>query len=136
MKKIYNKITEIKIARVTPGFINITPRHHYCYCNSVDTKFTTQELTNYDELIEGVTNGKIPNASVEYSGLKFNNIGMGCRHYRIKRWHFRKATIRVWYEEVKSYSLQTLYENLPADEFLAYCADHNENFFQNPFKSG
>jgi hypothetical protein len=136
MKKIYKKITEIKIAKFTPGFINITPRHHYCYCDSVDTKFTTQEFTDYDDLVEGVANGKIPNASVEYSDLKFNNIGMGCRYYRVGRRLFKKAIIRVWYEEVKSYSLQTLYENLPADEFLAYCVDHNVNFFQNLSKRG
>lgn len=141
MKKIYDKITEIKIDGVTRGFVDTSIWSHYCYRDSADITPTTTEFFDYESLFEAVANGEIPNASVEYTlftgkpYLEFSNAAEVCNH-SMKRKTFKNVSVRVWYKEVSSYSLRTLYENLPADEFLAYCADHSENFFEKLCKRG
>lgn len=141
MKKIYDKITEIKIDGVTKGFVDTSVWHHYHYYNTADITPTTAEFSDYDSLFEAVVDGKIPNASVEYTlftskpYLEFNNATELC-HHSMKRKTFKNVSVRVWYKEIHSYSLRTLYESLSADEFLAYCADHNEKFLENLSKRG
>ena len=134
MKKIYDKITEIKIEGVTKGFVDTSMWHHYHYRDSEEPRFSFKEFSNYDDLFEAVIDNKIPNASVEYSlftgkpYLKFFNAKEMREHY-MKRKTFTTVQVVVRYEEVKSYSLKTLYEELSAEEFLAFCADHNEKFY-------
>ena len=141
MKKIYDKITEIKIDGATKGFVDTSWWSHYHYYDSADITPTTTEFTDYDSLFEAVADGKIPNASVEYTFftgkpyLEFSNATELYKH-SMKRKTFKNVSVRVRYKEVSSYSLRTLYENLPADEFLAYCADHSENFFEKLCKRG
>lgn len=133
MKKIYDKITEIKIEGVTKGFVDTSMWHHYHYRDSEEPRFSSKEFSNYDDLFEAVIDNKIPNASVEYTlftgkpYLKFFNAKEMCEHYMNQK-TFKKVHVVVRYEEVKSYSLKTLYEELSAEEFLAFCADHNEKF--------
>lgn len=133
MKQIYDKITEIKIEGVTRGFVDTSVWHHYHYCDSEEVQFSSEEFSNYDDLFKAVIDNRIPNASVEYSlftgkpYLKFFNANELHDHY-MKRKTFTKVQMVVRYEKVKSYSLKTLYESLPAEEFLAFCADHNEKF--------
>ena len=140
MKKIYDKITEIKIDGVTKGFVDTSIWNHYHYCDTADITPITTEFSDYDSLFEAVADGKIPNASVEYTlftskpYLEFINATELCCH-SMKRKTFKNVSVRVWYKEVKSYTLRTLYENLPADEFLAYCADRNENFYNEISKT-
>ena len=141
MKKIYDKVTKIKIDGVTGGFVDTSIWYHYHYCDSADITPTTTEFSNYNSLFEAVADGKIPNASVEYTlftgkpYLEFNNATEMC-HHSMKRETFKKVSVKVWYKEIHSYSLYDLYKNLPADELLAYCADRNEKFLENLFKKG
>jgi hypothetical protein len=141
VKKIYDKITEIKIDGMTRGFVDTSVWHHYHYCDTADITPATTEFSDYDSLFEAVADGKIPNASVEYTlftskpYLEFNNATELC-HHSMKRKTFKNVSVRIWYKEIHSYSLHTLYENLPADEFLAYCADSNEKFYNEISKRG
>ena len=141
MKKIYDKITEIKIDGVTKGFVDTSIWHHYHYCDSADTIPTFTQFSTYDSLFEAVARGEVPNASVEHtlftnkSYLEFNNVFEMC-HHSMNRKTFKNVYIIVWYKEIHSYSLSTLYKNLPAEEFLAYCADHSEKFLENLLKRG
>lgn len=134
MKKIYDKITEIKIEGVTKGFVDTSVWHHYRYLDSDEAQFSSKEFSNYDDLFEAVIDHKIPNASVEYTlftkkpYLKFFNADEMCDHH-MKRKTFATVQVVVRYEEVKSYSLKTLYASLPAEEFLAFCADRNQKFY-------
>ena len=128
MKKIYDKITEIKIDGVTDGFVDTSIWHHYHYCDAADITPITTEFSDYDSLFEAVADGKIPNASIGHTlftgkpYLEFRNATELC-HHSMKRKTFKNVSVRVWYKEVHSYSMNTLYENLPADEFLAYWKD-------------
>jgi hypothetical protein len=141
MKKIYDKITEIKIDGVTRGFVDTSIWHHYHYCDTADITPTTTEFSDYDSLFDAVADGKVPNASVEYTlftnkpYLEFNIAAKMCSH-SMKRKTFKSVSVRVWYEEVKSYSLKTLFENLPAEDFMAFCADRNEKFYDEIAKRG
>lgn len=141
MKKIYDKITEIKIDGVTSGFVDTSIWHHYHYRDFADIIPTITEFTDYDSLFEAVADDKIPNASVEYTlftskpYLEFNDVDEMC-HHLMERKTFKNVYVRVRYEEMHSYSLHTLYKELPAEEFLAYCADHSEKFLENLFKRG
>ena len=134
MKKIYDKITEIKIESVTKGFVDTSLYHHYHYLDSEEALFSSREFSNYDDLFEAVADHKIPNASVEYTlftnkpYLKFFNADEICEHH-MKRKTFATVHVVVRYEEVKTYSLKTLYESLPAEEFMAFCADRNQKFY-------
>ena len=65
MKKIYDKITEIKIDGVTIGFVDTSIWNHYHYCDSANITPTTTAFSDYDDLFEAVADGKIPNASIE-----------------------------------------------------------------------
>ena len=139
MKKIYDKITEIKIDGVTGGFVDTSIWHHYHYCDYTDAMPTITKFTDYDSLFEAVADGKIPNASIEHTlftskpYLEFTNATEMC-HHSMKRKTFKNVYVKVRYEEIHSCSLYDLHKNLPADEFLAYCADYNEKFLENLFK--
>jgi hypothetical protein len=141
MKKIYDKITEIKIEGVTKGFVDTSLYHHYHYRDSEEPRFSSTEFSNYDDLFEAVIDHKIPNASVEYTlftnkpYLKFFNANEICEHY-MKQKTFKTVHVVVRYEEVKSYSLKTLYESLPAEEFMEFCADRNQKFYDEIAKRG
>ena len=113
MKKIYDKITEIKIEGVTEGFVDTSLYHHYHYRDSEEPRFSSKEFSNYDDLFEAVADHKVPNGSVEYTlftnkpYLKFFNANEICEHY-MKRKTFATVHVVVRYEEVKSYTLKTL----------------------------
>ena len=136
MKKIYDEIVEISIEGKTAGFVDTSLWTHYRYMDSENTMRPNQVYTNYDELFEAVADGKIRNAKVEYGFFSrkpylsffagFDRLG----NYRVNEKNFSQVTVRTIYKEVKGYSLKDIYGQLPADEFLQYCADRNEDFFK------
>lgn len=135
MKKIYDEIVEISIEGKTGGFVDTSLWSHYRYMESTDIIHPSQVYTNYDELFEAVADGKIRNAKVEYGIFSrkpylFFSVSSRLGNYRVNRKNFSKVIVRTIYQEVKGYSLRDIYEQLPADEFMQYCADRNEKFFK------
>lgn len=141
MKKIFNKYVEIMIDGVHKTFVDTSIWNDYRYLDVLDTATKTEHFTDYDALFEAVADGKIRGAKVDYTlfGSKpylcFTDAD-ALTHYNVNRKNFSSVTVRVRYVEVKSYSLKRLYEDLPAEEFMAFCADHNEKFFNEISKRG
>ena len=141
MKKIFNKYVEIMIEGVHKTFVDTSIWNDYRYLDVLDTATKTEHFTDYDALFEAVADGKIRGAKVDYTlfGSKpylcFRNATDLVDH-TVNRKTFAGVTVRVRYVEVKSYTLKALYEELPADEFLTYCADRNEKFLENLSKRG
>lgn len=141
MKKIFNKYVEIMIEGVHKTFVDTSIWNDYRYLDVLDTATKTEHFTDYDDLFEAVAGGKIRGAKVDYTlfGSKpylcFTDADV-LTHHNVNRKNFAGVTVRVRYVEVKSYTLKALYEELPADEFLAYCADRNEKFLENLSKRG
>jgi hypothetical protein len=141
MKKIFNKYVEIMIEGVHKTFVDTSIWNDYRYLDVLDTATKTEHFTDYDALFEAVVDGKIRGAKVDYTlfGSKpylcFTDAD-ALTHHNVNRKNFAGVTVRVRYVEVKSYTLKALYEELPADEFLAYCADRNEKFLENLSKRG
>jgi hypothetical protein len=141
MKKIFNKYVEIMIEGVHKTFVDTSIWNDYRYLDVLDTATKTEHFTDYDALFEAVVDGKIRGAKVDYTlfGSKpylcFTDADALTNH-SVNRKNFAGVTVRVRYVEVKSYTLKALYEELPADEFLAYCADRNEKFLENLSKRG
>ena len=134
MKKIFNKYVEIMIEGVHKTFVDTSIWNDYRYLDVLDTATKTEHFTDYDALFEAVADGKIRGAKVDYTlfgskpYLRFNNADE-LIHHNVNRKNFKSVTVRVRYNEVKSYTLKTLYEVLPAEEFMAFCADRNEKFY-------
>ena len=141
MKKIFNKYVEIKIDGVHNYFVDTSIWDDYRYLDVLDTATKTEHFTDYDDLFEAVADGKIRGAKVEYTlfGSKpylcFSNAN-DLIHHNVNRKNFSGVTVRVRYVEVKSYTLKRLYEDLPAEEFMAFCADSNEKFYNEITKRG
>lgn len=133
MKKIYDKVVEIDIEGKTGGFVDTSYYYHYHYLETPEIIQTIQFFTNYDKLMQTVAHGDIRGATIDYpmfgnkAYLNFFD-GGNMTHYNITRKNFKRVVVRTTYREVKGYSLKDLYERLPADEFLQYCADRNEHF--------
>lgn len=141
MKKIFNKFVEIMIDGVHNTFVDTSIWDDYRYLDILDTATKTEHFTDYDALFEAVADGKIRGAKVDYTlfGSKpylcFTNANE-LTHHNVNRKNFSGVTVRVRYVEVKSYSLKRLYEDLPAEEFMAFCADRNEKFYNEIAKRG
>lgn len=141
MKKIFNKRVEIMIEGVHKTFVSTSMWNDYRYLNVLDTATKTEYFSDYDTLFEAVADGKIKGARVEYtlfSGkpyLHFIN-ATECTSHDVNRKNFKGVTVKVRYAAIKSYSLKTLFEELPAEEFMAFCADHNEKFYNKIIKRG
>lgn len=141
MKKIFNKYVEIMIEGVHKTFVDTSIWDEYKYLDVLDTATKIEHYPTYEALFEAVADGKIKGAKVDYTlfGSKpylcFSN-ATDLLHHNVNRKNFEGVTVRVHYVEVKSYTLKKLYEELPADDFLAYCADHSENFFEKLCKRG
>lgn len=140
MKKIYDKIIEIDVKGKSGGFVNTSCYYHYCYVDIPDNTPNIQIFTDYDKLMQSVAHGDIYNATVAHplfgnkAYLEFFDAG-NMYSYCVNRKNFKQVIVRTTYKEVKKYSLKTLYENLSADEFLQYCADHSEKFLEEFFKT-
>lgn len=141
MKKIFNKCVEIMIEGVHKDFVDTSIWNDYKYLDVLDTATKVEHFPTYEALFEAVANGKIKNAEVDYTlfggkpYLCFSDATQ-LLHHNVNRKNFKGVTVRVRYTEVKSYTLENLYKQLPADDFLAYCADHSENFFEKLCKRG
>ena len=141
MKKIFNKYVEIMIEGVHKTFVDTSIWDDYRYLDVLDTATKVEHFPTYEALFEAVADGKIRGAKVDYTlfGSKpylcFRNATDLIDH-TVNRKNFEGVTVRVRYVEVKSYTLKRLYEELPADEFLAYCADRNEKFYNEIEKRG
>lgn len=133
MKKIYDKVVEIDVEGKTGGFVNTSYYYHYHYSEIPDNIQSIRIFTDYDKLMQSVAHGDIRGATVDYpvfgnkAYLNFSDAD-NMTHYNITRKNFKRVIVRTTYKEIKSYSLKVLYEQLPADEFLQYCADRNEHF--------
>lgn len=141
MKKIFNKFVEIMIDGVHSHFVDTSLWDDYRYLDVLDTATKTEHFTDYDTLFEAVADGKIRGAKVDYTlfrnkpYLEFTNANNLTNH-NVNRKNFSGVTVRVRYVEVKNYSLRRLFEELPAEEFMAFCADHNEKFYNEISKRG
>ena len=140
MKKIFNKYVEIMIEGVNETFVDTSLWDDYRYLDVLDTATKTEHFTDYDTLFEAVADGKIRGAKVDYTlfGSKpylcFTNVD-ALMHHNVNRKNFKGVTVRVRYVEIKSYTLKRLYEELPAEEFMAFCADRNEKFYNEISKT-
>ena len=140
MKKIFEKYVEIMIEGVHNTFIDTSVWNDCRYLDVLDTATKTEYFTDYDTLFEAVADGKIRGAKVDYT--LFSNKPYLCFynadeliHHNVNRKTFKGVTVRVRYVEVKSYTLKRLYEELPAEEFMAFCADRNEKFYNEISKT-
>ena len=135
MKKIYDKVVEIDIEGKTGGFVDTSYHYHYHYLEIPDNIQSIRIFTDYDKLMQSVAHGDIRGATVDYpifgnkAYLNFFDAD-NMTHYNITRKNFKRVTVRTTYKEAKEYSLRDIYEQLPADEFLQYCADRYENFLK------
>lgn len=141
MKKIFKKYVEIMIEGVHKTFVNTSIWNDYRYLDVLDTATKIEHFTTYEALFEAVADGKIRGAKIDYTlfGDKpylcfFNATALD--EHTVNRKNFKGVTVRVRYVEVKNYSLKQLYEDLPAEEFLNFCADHNEKFYNEITKRG
>lgn len=140
MKKIFNKYVEIMIEGVNETFVDTSLWDDYRYLDVLDTATKTEHFTDYDALFEAIADGKIRGAKIDYTlfGSKpylcFTNAN-ALMHHNVNRKNFKGVTVRVHYVEVKSYTLKRLYEELPAEEFMAFCADRNEKFYNEILKN-
>ncbi len=141
MKKIYDKTVEIKIKGIHSDFVDTCLFTDYHYIDEQEAVNKVEHFSTYEELFEAVSNKNIRGAKVRYSlfGNKpyceffdANNIN----HFDVTAKGYKGVIVRVRWVEQKGYSLETLYKNLPAEEFLAFCADHNEKFFNEIAKRG
>lgn len=141
MKKIFNKYVEIMIEGVHRTFVDTSIWDDYRYLDVLDTATKVEHFPTYEALFEAVADGKIRGAKVDYTlfGSKpylcFHN-ATDLLHHNVNRKNFEGVTVRVRYVEVKSYTLKRLYEELPAEEFMAFCADRNEKFYNEISKRG
>lgn len=141
MKKIFNKYVEIMIEGVHKEFVDTSIWDDYRYLDVLDTAPKVEHFSTYDTLFEAVKNGRIRGAKVDYTlfgnkpYLCFND-ATELIHHSVTRKNFKGVTVRVRYVEVKVYTLKRLYEELPAEEFIAFCADHNEKFYNEIIKRG
>ena len=141
MKKIFNKYVEIMIEGVHKTFVDTSIWDDYRYLDVLATATKTEDFVDYDDLFEAVADGKIRGAKVDYTlfGSKpylcFSNAAE-LIHHNVNRKNFKGVTVRVRYVEVKDYTLKRLYEELPAEEFMAFCADRNEKFYNKIAKRG
>lgn len=141
MKKIFNKCVEIMIEGVHKTFVDTSIWDDYRYLDVLDTATKVEHFPTYEALFEAVADGKIRGAKVDYT--LFSNKPYLCfsdatqlLHHNVNRKNFKGVTVRVCYNEVKFYTLNDLYKQLSADDFLGYCADHCENFFEKIYKRG
>ena len=141
MKKIFNKYVEIMIEGVHKTFVDTSIWDDYRYLDVLDTATKVEHFPTYEALFEAVADGKIRGAKVDYTlfgnkpYLCFHN-ATDLLHHNVNRKSFEGVTVRVRYVEVKGYSLKRLYEELPAEEFMAFCADRNEKFYNEIAKRG
>lgn len=141
MKKIFNKYVEIMIEGVHKTFVDTSIWDDYRYLDVLDTATKVEHFPTYEALFEAVADGKIRGAKVDYTlfggkpYLCFHN-ATDLLHHNVNRKNFEGVAVRVRYVEVKGYSLKRLYEELPAEEFMAFCADRNEKFYNEISKRG
>lgn len=141
MKKIFNKYVEIKIEGIHSTFVDTSIWNDYRYLDVLDTATKVEHFTNYDDLFAAVADGKIKGAEVNWTLFRskpylcFTNAS-DLTHHDINRKSFKGVTVRTRYIEVKHYTLKRLYEELPAEEFMAFCAERNEKFYNSYCKEG
>jgi hypothetical protein len=141
MKKIYDKVVEIKIEGIHSDFVDTCFYTDYHYTDEQVAIDKVEHFPTYEALFEAVSNRTIRGAKVRHTlfGNKpycefFDANSIDRFDVTAKR--YKGVTVRVRWVEQKGYSLETLYKNLPAEEFLAFCADHNENFVNKIAKRG
>lgn len=141
MKKIYDKIVEIKIKSVHSDFVDTCLFTDYHYIDEQEAIDKVEHFSTYEELFEAVSNKKIRGAKVRYSLFRNNPYceffdAHSINHFDVTAKGYKGVIVRVRWVEQKGYSLKTLFENLPAEDFMAFCADHNEKFFNEIAKRG
>ena len=141
MKKIYDKMVEIKIEGIHSDFVDTCFYTDYHYIDEEKAVDKVEHFSTYEALFEAVPNRQIRGAKVRHTlfGNKpycefFDADSINRFDVTAKR--YKGVTVRVRWVEQKGYSLKDIYEGLPADEFLAYCADRNEKFLENLAKRG
>ena len=135
MKNIYNKIVLVMIEGKTNNFFDTSIYNNYHYIDETETESHTVTYPTYEALFDDVKKGKVRGAKVDFTlfrnrpYLSFYNADE-LEHISLFPQDFQNVIVQTLYKPVKHYTLETLYKQLPADEFLAYCADHSENFFE------
>lgn len=141
MKSIYNKIVLVMIEGKTNNFFDTSIYNNFHYIDETETEPHTVTYPTYEALFDDVAKGKIRGAKVDYTlfrsrpYLSFFNADE-LEHISLHPQDFQNVIVQTLYKPVKYYTLENLYKQLPADEFLAYCADHSENFFEKLCKRG
>ena len=136
MKKIYDKVVEIKIEGIHSDFVDTCFYTDYHYIDEQEAVDKVAHFSTYEELFKAVSNREIRGAKVGYTlfGNKpycelFDADSINRFDVTAKR--YKGVTVRVRWVELKGYSLKAIYEGLSAEEFMAFCVDRNEKFFNN-----
>jgi hypothetical protein len=136
MKKIYDKVVEIKIEGIHSDFVDTCFYTDYHYIDEQEAVDKVRHFPIYEELLEAVSNREIRGAKVDHTlfGNKpyctfFDADSINRFDVTAKR--YKGVTVRVRWVELKGYSLKAIYEGLSAEEFMAFCVDRNEKFFNN-----
>ena len=139
MKKIYDKMVEIKIEGIHSDFVDTCFYTDYHYIDEGKAIDQVEYFPTYEALFEAVSNRRIRGAKVDYT--LFGNKpyctlydAENISRFNITAKKYKGVTVRVRWRELKVYSLKNIYEGLPADEFMAYCADRNKKFYNEIIK--
>lgn len=141
MKKIYNKIVLVTIEGKTENFFDTSIYNDFHYIDETEAEPHTVTYPTYEALFNDVEKGKVKGAKVDYTlwrnrpYLTFFNADE-LERISLFPQDFQNVIVQTLYKPVKHYTLENLYKQLPADDFLAYCADHSENFFEKLCKRG
>lgn len=141
MKKIYDKIVEIKIEGIHSDFVDTCLYTNYHYIDEQEAVGKVEHFPTYEALFEAVSNRRIRGAKVRYSLFRHKPYceffdADSINHFDVTAKRYKGVTVRVRWVELKNYSLKNIYEGLPAEDFMAFCADRNEKFLENLFKRG
>lgn len=141
MKKVYNKIVEVMIEGKTNDFFDTSIYNDFHYIDETEAEPHTVTYPTYEALFNDVKNGKVKGAKVDYTLFRSRPYLSFCNadeleHISLFPQDFQNVIVKTLYIPVKHYTLENLYKQLPADEFLNYCADHSENFFEKLCKRG
>lgn len=136
MKKIYDKVVEIKVEGIHSDFVDTCFYTDYHYIDEQEAVDKVAHFSTYEELFKAVSNREIRGAKVGYTlfGNKpycefFDADSINRFDVTAKR--YKGVTVRVRWVELKGYSLKAIYEGLSAEEFMTFCVDRNEKFFNN-----
>lgn len=141
MKKIYNKIVEVMIEGKTDGFFDTSLFNDFHYIDEAETEPRVITYPTYEALFDDVKNGKVRGVKVDCTlfrnrlYLSFFNADE-IEQINLFPKDFQNVIVKTTYRPVRNYTLESLYKQLPADDFLDYCADHCENFLEKICKKG